>query len=192
MSEAGRHQFVNDAVVRLVLELFGEPRHNFLVGFLGRVSERTRPVSRGGLAPVLWPEEQAASWEAAISSLASRMSALLSPYVLASRGMSFYRGLGHYQIRLPAGVWVGTEAGVSALNRAEAALRSNDAGQALWPATVAASIALGRSCRKYRDSGSTATGESCNASCYGHWTAWGRCSWSNRRPDRPWRRRWRQ
>jgi DNA-binding SARP family transcriptional activator len=65
---------------------------------------------------------------------------------LAQRGVSFYRGFGQYQLRLPSDVWVDTEAATSALDRAEAVLRSKaagaegDAGRALGPATVAASI----------------------------------------------------
>ena len=108
--------------------------------FVYLVWERSRPVSKEELASVLWPEQQSAAWETALNSLTSRLSSLLSTEELAERGVTLYRGFGQYQIRLPGDVWVDTEAATSALDRAEAALRSQDAGRALGPATVAASI----------------------------------------------------
>ena len=109
--------------------------------FVYLVCERARPVSREELAAVLWPDDQSPSWEAALSALTSRLGTLLSVEDLATRGVSFYRSLGQYQLRLPSDVWVDMEAGTSALDRAEAALRSGDAERALGPATVAATIA---------------------------------------------------
>ena len=60
---------------------------------------------------------------------------------LESPGPSFSRGFGQYQVLLPADAWIDLEAGTSALDRAEATLRSGEASNALGPATVAASIA---------------------------------------------------
>ena len=108
--------------------------------FVYLVWERSRPVSKQELASVLWPEQQSAAWETALNALTSRLSSLLSAEEVAQQGVSLYRGFGQYQIRLPSDVWVDTEAATSALDRAEAALRSKDAGRALGPATVAASI----------------------------------------------------
>ncbi len=111
--------------------------------FVYLVWERSRPVSKEELASVLWPEQQSTAWETALNSLTSRLSSLLSVEGLSQRGVAFYRGFGQYQIRLPSDVWVDTEAATSALDRAEAALRSKTAeaaGRALGPATVAASI----------------------------------------------------
>ena len=105
------------------------------------VCERTRPVSREELAAVVWPENLSHAWEAALSSLTSRLAALLSMDVLKAQGLSFNRGLGQYQVRLPGDAWIDLETGTSALDRAEGALRSGEAGSALGPATVAASIA---------------------------------------------------
>ena len=103
--------------------------------------ERTRPVPREELAAVLWPDNLAESWEGALSALTSRLASLLSMDVLKARGVSFVRGFGQYQIRFPGDVWIDLEAGTSALDRAEAALRTGEPGQALGPATVAATIA---------------------------------------------------
>ena len=105
------------------------------------VCERTRPVSREELAAVVWAENLSHAWEGALSSLTSRLAALLSMDVLKAQGLSFNRGFGQYQVRLPGDAWIDLEAGTSALDRAESALRSGEAGSALGPATVAASIA---------------------------------------------------
>ena len=55
--------------------------------------------------------------------------------------MPFSRSFGQYQLRLPADAWVDLEAVISALDRAEAAVRAGEARKALGPATVAVSIA---------------------------------------------------
>ena len=104
------------------------------------VWERARPVSKEELAAVLWPENISTSWEAALSSLTSRLAALMASEVLKTRGISLSRGLGQYQLRLPADVWIDVEAATSALDRAESAVRGGEAKTALGPATVAASI----------------------------------------------------
>ena len=105
------------------------------------VCERSRPVSREELATVVWAQELSSSWEVALSSLTSRLGTLLSSDLLTSRGVSLYRGLGHYQLQLPVDVWIDLEAGISALDRAESAVRAGESRGALGPATVAATIA---------------------------------------------------
>ncbi len=109
--------------------------------FVYLVSERSRSVAKEELASVLWPNEQSEAWEAALSALTSRLAALLSSGVLEGQGVSFSRRFGQYQLILPSDAWVDIEAGNSALDRAEAAVRSGEARKALGPAAVAASIA---------------------------------------------------
>ena len=109
--------------------------------FVYLVSERSRPVAKEELASVLWPDEQSDAWEAALSALTSRLAALLSSDELEAQGVSFSRRFGQYQIRLSSDAWVDIEAGNSALDRAEAAIRAGEARKALGPAAVAASIA---------------------------------------------------
>ena len=109
--------------------------------FVYLINERSRPVSKEELASVLWPDEQSEAWEAALSALTSRLAGLLSSGEMEGQGMSFSRSLGQYQLMLPIDAWVDIEAGNSALDRAEAAVRSGEARQALGPAAVAASIA---------------------------------------------------
>ena len=89
------------------------------------VCERSRPVAKEELASVLWPDEQSDAWEAALSALTSRLAALLASEGLEDLGMSFSRQFGQYQLKLPSDGWVDIEAGNSALDRAEAAVRNN-------------------------------------------------------------------
>ena len=105
------------------------------------VWERTRPVSKEELASVLWPEDLSPAWESGLSSLASKLGSMLSSEGMKDQGLSLSRGLGQYQVRFPSDVWVDVEAATSALDRAEAAVRTGDPGSALGPATVAVSIA---------------------------------------------------
>jgi len=105
------------------------------------VWERNRPVSKEELAAVLWPEDLSPAWESGLSSLTSKLATLLSSKTMKDHGLSLSRGLGQYQVRLPPDVWIDVEAATSALDRAEAAVRSGDPGSALGPATVSTSIA---------------------------------------------------
>ena len=105
------------------------------------VCERTRPVSKEELATVVWPDELAPAWEGALSALVSRLNGLLAADSLGGRGVSLSRSFGQYQINLPADVWIDLEAGTSAIDRAEAALRAGEPGRVLGPATVAATVA---------------------------------------------------
>jgi len=109
--------------------------------FVYLVIERSRSVAKEELALVLWPEGQSEAWEAALSALTSRLAALLTSDGMAGQGMSFSRNFGQYQLKLPADAWVDIESGTSALDRAEAAVRTGEARMALGPAAVAASIA---------------------------------------------------
>ena len=105
------------------------------------VFERTRTVSREELATVIWPDNLAPSWEGALSSLTSKLGNLLSAQQLKTQGVWLSSDFGQYQLHLPSDVWVDVEAGTSALDRAESALRIGAPGDALGPATVAAAIA---------------------------------------------------
>ena len=123
----------------------GDERH--LRGRQGRlafaylVCERARPVSREELARVVWPEELAPPWEVSLSALMSRLHGTLSSDALRSYDVSLSRGFGKYQLVLPVDTWIDLEAGVSAIDAAEGALRNGDSKRILGPATVAAVIA---------------------------------------------------
>ncbi len=104
------------------------------------VCERTRPVSRDGLARLIWPAETPTAWESALSALMSHSRSLLSSNGLATRGVYVWRGSGQYQLSLPTDAWIDLEAGAAALDEAESAVRAGSFGAVLGPATVAASI----------------------------------------------------
>ena len=135
----GRVAVEVDGQVVINERLFRGKQGRLLFAYL--VSERSRPVAKEELASVLWPDQQSDTWEAALSSLTSRLAALLSSEGLETLGMSFSRRFGQYQLRLPSDVGSIFEAGTSALDRAEAAVRAGEARNALGPAAVAASIA---------------------------------------------------
>ena len=63
------------------------------------------------------------------------------PLIKVIYGVRLSRSLGQYQIHLPSDVWIDLEAGVSAIDRAEAALRAGEPERVLGPATVAATVA---------------------------------------------------
>ena len=105
------------------------------------VCERTRPIPREEMATVIWPERLAPSWEVAMSALTSKLGNVLSLESLKARGVSLSRALGQYQLHLPPDVWIDMEAGASAIDRAESALRAGEPERILGPATVAATVA---------------------------------------------------
>ena len=109
--------------------------------FAYMVCHRTRAVSREELAILLWPKEMSPSWSIGLSAVISRFRGILSSDALRNQGVSLSRGLGQYRLILPSDAWVDLESGVSAIDRAESAMRNDDYGSILGPATVAATIA---------------------------------------------------
>lgn len=95
------------------------------------------PVSRDTLADIVWAGRPPTSWEPLLKSSVSRIRTALrhvgADAVLAGSS-------GTYQLRLPHDAWVDVEAGVRAVDRAEAALRRRDLGQAWAEAAVASAI----------------------------------------------------
>ena len=102
---------------------------------------RTRPVTREELARIVWPGEMALAWEAALSSLMSRLRRVLGADRLVDEGVSLSGRFGQYQLHLPTHAWADIEAGASAIDEAEGALRAGEYHRLLGPATVAANIA---------------------------------------------------
>ena len=71
----------------------------------------------------------------------SRLHGLLSAEPLTSRGVTLARGFGQYQLHLPSDVWIDLEVAASAVDRAEGALRMDEPGRVLGPATFTTTIA---------------------------------------------------
>src|SRR5438552_9087845 len=102
---------------------------------------RGRPVPRGELVQLIWPEATPPAWESALSALVSRLRRLLEVAPVRSLGMSLSAGFGQYQLLLPADAWIDLEASAAAIDEAEAALRAGVAGRAFGFARVAYAIA---------------------------------------------------
>lgn len=124
--------------VRLEPEDF--PGQQGRTAFACLVSERDTPVSRSGLAHVLWEGRPPASWDQALNSLASKLRSLLGRAGLD--GSEVLRGVGGcYELHLPPGSWVDHEAAFDAIHEAEAALKAEDPRAAYGPSAVAHHIA---------------------------------------------------
>jgi len=105
-----------------------------LMGRQGRLTfaylayEHLRAVSRDELAEELWLGKVPPSWERSLSALISKLRALLAGLPNVVLNASF----GHYQLSLPADVWIDVEAAAGAVDRAESALRGSEEPQEAW------------------------------------------------------------
>src|SRR5215212_6009672 len=121
--------------------LFDERR---LMGRQGRlafaylVGEHLRAVSREELAEELWLGKVPPSWERSLSALISKLRTLLASANLPDVALS--SSFGHYQLSLPADVWIDVEAASEAIDRAESALRGDKLREAWGWAHVAYQI----------------------------------------------------
>ena len=104
------------------------------LAFAHLIGERLRAVSRDGLAEELWIGT-APSWERSLSALISKLRALLAGAGLPSVALN--GSFGHYQLSLPADVWIDVEAATWAIDRAESALRGNEPREARGGTLVA-------------------------------------------------------
>ncbi|MDT7596589.1 MAG: hypothetical protein QOJ06_2135 [Pseudonocardiales bacterium] len=85
------------------------------------VCHRDRPVSHAELAEVLWPGNSPRAWEAALSSVVSRLRAVLPGEAVIAGGP------GRYQFLAPSGSWVDVEQVAEQLARAQRASAAGDA-----------------------------------------------------------------
>jgi DNA-binding SARP family transcriptional activator len=113
-----------------------------LMGRQGRLAfahlacEHLRAVSRDELAEELWLGKAPPSWDRSLSALISKLRALLPGFP----GVALNGSFGHYQLSLPADVWIDVEAATSAIDRAESALRGEEPQEAWGWAQVAYQI----------------------------------------------------
>jgi SARP family transcriptional regulator, regulator of embCAB operon len=103
------------------------------------VAAAGRPVPRDELADALWGEHAPATWEKALTVLASRLRATLSESG-ANGSMSVTSAFGCYRLQLPAGTWVDVLAAESAARQAESALAAGDLEAARDAAAFAESV----------------------------------------------------
>jgi DNA-binding SARP family transcriptional activator len=121
--------------------LLGESR---MMGRQGRlafaylVGEHLRAVSKDELAEELWLDAVPPSWERSLSALISKLRALLAGTGIPDVGLN--SSFGHYQLSLPADVWIDVEAASEAIDHAESALREGEPREAWGWAHVAYQI----------------------------------------------------
>jgi DNA-binding SARP family transcriptional activator len=116
------------------------PGQQARIAFAVLVGERGDPVSRAALADALWSDHLPPSWEAALSSIVSRLRSLLGRVGLDGGELLSTRD-GCHELRLPRGTWVDHEVAADSIHEAEAALRAGDAARAYGPSAVAHHIA---------------------------------------------------
>jgi SARP family transcriptional regulator, regulator of embCAB operon len=109
------------------------------LAFAYLVGEHLRAVSRDELAEELWlGAVPPPSWERSLSALISKLRALLASAGIPDVALS--GSFGHYQLLLPAEVWIDVEAASEAIDRAESALRADKPPEAWGWAQVAYQI----------------------------------------------------
>lgn len=106
------------------------------------VAEHGRAVPRDELADVLWGDTPPATWEKALSVLASKLRGVLSASGLDGR-TSLTAAFGCYRLDLPDETWVDVLAAESASRQAERFLAAGELERATAAATLAESLARG-------------------------------------------------
>jgi SARP family transcriptional regulator, regulator of embCAB operon len=107
-----------------------------LMGRQGRLTfaylayEHLRAVSRDELAEELWLGAVPPSWERSLSALISKLRTLLASTGIPDVALN--GSFGHYQLSLPADVWIDVEAATEAIDRAESALRGDNSQEEAW------------------------------------------------------------
>lgn len=103
------------------------------------VAEQGRAVPRGELADALWGETPPATWEKALSVLASKLRALLGTNG-AEGTPSLTSAFGCYRLELPEASWVDVLAAAAATTESEAALAAGDLERAKTAAAAGESL----------------------------------------------------
>jgi DNA-binding SARP family transcriptional activator/streptogramin lyase len=103
------------------------------------VAERGRPVPRDELAEALWGDAPPATWDKALTVIASKLRGLLAD-VGAEGGSALTSAFGCYRLELPEGTWVDVIVAGDAAQEAEEALVAGDEDKAKAQATLAASL----------------------------------------------------
>jgi YVTN family beta-propeller protein len=134
---AGRIAVEGDGVL-IDEERFPGRQGRLLFAYL--VAEQGRPVPRDELAEALWGETPPATWEKALTVVASRLRALLAEHGVDGAN-ALTGAFGCYRLNLPEGTWVDIVAAAEGSREAEAALAADDLENAKALATRAESLA---------------------------------------------------
>src|SRR5262245_56478944 len=124
--------------VRVEEERFPGRQGRLLFAYL--VAERGRAVPRDELAEELWGEQPPASWDKALTVLASKLRAALADAGLDGREL-LTAAFGCYRLNPPAGTWVDLFAAADDVREAEDALVAGDLERARAAAVSAESLA---------------------------------------------------
>jgi peptide/nickel transport system substrate-binding protein len=100
------------------------------------VAARSRAVPRDELADAIWGESPPATWEKALTVLASKLRGLV-----AEEGITLTNAFGCYRLDLPEGTWVDLFAAASGAQYAEEALAAGELDQARAAAESTESLA---------------------------------------------------
>ena len=100
------------------------------------VVARSRPVPVDELAEAIWGESPPATWEKALTVIASKLRGLV-----AEDGITLTNAFGCYRLDLPEGTWVDLFAAASGAQDAEEALAAGELDQARAAAESAESLA---------------------------------------------------
>ena len=103
------------------------------------VAEQGRAVPRDELADALWEDALPATWDKALTVLASKLRTLFASHGLDG-GTALTYAYGCYQLELPEGAWVDVLAAEAAAHDAETALAANDHAAAKSAAALAESL----------------------------------------------------
>lgn len=104
------------------------------------VLRREQLVARSELAEALWPHALPSSWDGSLSSLVSKLRALLGRIGLD--GATALRSEdGCYALELGDGTWIDHEVALDAVHEAEAALAAGDPRRAYGPSAIAQHVA---------------------------------------------------
>jgi YVTN family beta-propeller protein len=104
--------------------------------FVYLVAAGSRPVPRDELADAIWGESPPASWEKALTVIASKLRGLV-----AEDGITLTNAFGCYRLDLPEGTWVDLFAAASGVQDAEEALAAGELDQARAAAESSESLA---------------------------------------------------
>jgi len=103
------------------------------------VAEHARPVPRDELAEALWGETPPATWEKALTVLASKLRRVLARHGVDDPSV-LTAAFGCYRIELPEGAWVDVLEAASAADEAERTLGEGNADRARERALLASSL----------------------------------------------------